>query len=181
MGIKKGIPYSFPFWRPWYPFKTAVNGTNEKAANHKNLASKRFWNRQFLPCFLSRESIQSMGEKQGNTLKETIGIPREFWENHRDTVFLFSEFPRDSDGFLEDFPFFSPLTVGPPHGESQRSQVVSPASSRTLTLSATYFLLRWIFNKLHFFKGTSTLTLSDFLILEAFFKGKEGLGNNFSF
>ena len=32
MGTKKGIPYSFPFWCPWFPLKTALKGTNGKAS-----------------------------------------------------------------------------------------------------------------------------------------------------
>ena len=32
MGTKKGIPYSFPFWCPWFPFKAALKGTKEKAS-----------------------------------------------------------------------------------------------------------------------------------------------------
>ena len=36
MGTEKGIPYSFPFWCPWFPFKTALQGTNEKACQIAN-------------------------------------------------------------------------------------------------------------------------------------------------
>ena len=32
MGTKKGSSYSFSFWCPWFPFKAALNGTNEKAS-----------------------------------------------------------------------------------------------------------------------------------------------------
>ena len=32
MGTKKGIPYSFPFQCPWFPFKAALKGKQEKAS-----------------------------------------------------------------------------------------------------------------------------------------------------
>ena len=41
MGTKKGIPYSFPFLCPWFPFKAALQGTNEKALY--NPLSFVFW------------------------------------------------------------------------------------------------------------------------------------------